>query len=136
MSECVETYPLDPVAYQARLEAASEPQLNNPAEAERLLLTNLVEDVLTPASPEWRDSLFELGNLFYKEGRYDEAIKRLDEAVKRYPDGPETLLARYTIGRSYHAAAAEPAKRFAESKTENERQSTKAQMTELLIKAQ
>jgi tetratricopeptide (TPR) repeat protein len=136
LSECVETYPLDPVAYQARLEAArAYEQLNKPAEAERLLLTNLVEDVLTPASPEWRDSLFELGNLFYKEGRYDEAIKRLDEAVKRYPDGPETLLARYTIGRSYHAAAAEPAKRFAESKTENERQSAKAQMTELLIKA-
>ncbi len=136
LSECVETYPLDPVAYQARLEAArAYEQLDKPAEAERLLLTNLVEDVLTPASPEWRDSLFELGNLFYKEGRYDEAIKRLDEAVKRYPDGQATLLARYTIGRSYHAAAAEPAKRFADSKTENERQSAKAQMTELLIKA-
>ena len=136
LSECVEMYPLDPVAYQARLEAArAHEQLHKPAEAEQLLLTNLVEDVLTPASPEWRDSLFELGNLLYKEGRYDEAIKRLDEAVKRYPDGQETLLARYTIGRSYHAASAEPAKRFAESKTENERQSAKAQMTELLIKA-
>ena len=136
LSECVEMYPLDPVAYQARLEAArAYEQLNKPAEAEQLLLTNLVEDVLTPASPEWRDSLFELGNLLYKQGRYDEAIKRLDEAVKRYPDGQETLLARYTIGRSYHAAAAEPAKRLAESKTENERQSAKAAMTELLIKA-
>ncbi|MBL9162603.1 MAG: tetratricopeptide repeat protein [Planctomycetaceae bacterium] len=136
LSECVEMYPLDPVAYQARLEAArAYEQLDKPKEAEQLLLTNLVEDVLTPTSPEWRDSLFELGNLLYREGRYDEAIKRLDEAVKRYPEGRETLLARYTIGRSYHAAAAEPAKRFAESKTENERQSAKAQMTELLIKA-
>ena len=136
LSECVEMYPLDPVAYQARLEAArAYEQLDKPADAERLLLTNLVEDVLTPASPEWRDSLFELGHLLHKQGRYDEAISRLDEAVKRYPDGRETLLARYTIGRSYHAAAAEPAKRFAESKTENERQSAKAQMTELLIKA-
>ena len=136
LNECVEMYPLDPVAYQARLEAArAYDHLDKPAEAEQLLLTNLVEDVLTPASPEWRDSLFELGNLFYREGRYDEAIKRLDEAVKRYPDGQETLLARYTIGRSYHAAAAEPAKRLAESKTENERQNAKTQMTELLIKA-
>jgi tetratricopeptide (TPR) repeat protein len=136
LEECVELYRLDPVAYQARLEAArAYLQLEKPAEAERLLLTNLVEDVLTPASPEWRDSLFELGNLLYQQGRYDEAISRLDEAVKRYPDGKETLQARYTIGRAYHAAAAEPAKRFAESKTENERQSAKAQMTELLIKA-
>lgn len=136
LDECVEMYPLDPVAYQSRLEAArAYVQLEKPADAERLLLTNLVEDVLTPASPEWRDSLFELGNLLHKQGRYDEAIARLDEAVKRYPDGKETLLARYTIGRAYHAAAAEPAKRLAESKTENERQSAKSQMTELLIKA-
>jgi tetratricopeptide (TPR) repeat protein len=136
LEECIEMYPRDPVAYQARLEAArAYEQLNKPAEAERLLLTNLVEDVLTPASPEWRDSLFLLGNLLYREGRYDESIKRLDEAVQRYPDGAEALLARYTIGRSYHAAAAEPTKRLAESKTENERQSAKAALTELLIKA-
>jgi tetratricopeptide (TPR) repeat protein len=136
LEECVEMYPLDPVAYQARLEAArAYVQLEKPTDAERLLSTNLIEDVLTPASPEWRDSLFELGNLLYQQGRYDEAIARLDEAVKRYPDAKEALLARYTIGRAFHAAAAEPAKRLAESKTENERQNAKAQMTELLIKA-
>ncbi|WP_428305268.1 tetratricopeptide repeat protein [Lacipirellula sp.] len=136
LSECVEMYPLDPVAYQARLEAArAYEKLEKPAEAEKMLVTNLVEDVLTPASPEWRDSLFELGTLLYQQKRYDESIKRLDEAVKRYPEAKETLLARYTIGRAYHAAAEEPAKRLAESKTENERLNARTQMTELLIKA-
>lgn len=136
LEECIEMYPRDPVAYQARLECARAYELaEKPAEAESLLELNLSGDVLTPASPEWRDSLFALGELLFKQARYDEAIARLDEAVKRYPKAPESLLARYTIARAHHGAAAEPAQRLALSKTENERQNAKTQMTERLIKA-
>ena len=136
LAECIEMYPLDPVTYQARLECArAYAEAGKPREAESLLVTNLSGDVLTPASPEWRDSLFALGELLFKEGRYGESIVKLDEAVKRYPDAAESLYARYTIARAHHGAADEPAKRLAISKTENERQNAKTQMTEQLIKA-
>jgi len=86
------------------------------------LLTNLTGDTLTPDSIEWRDSLFLLGEHLYETGRYEEAIVKLEEAVTRYPDAPQALLARYTIARSYHSAAAEPATLAREAKTESERQ--------------
>ncbi|MGW8257861.1 MAG: tetratricopeptide repeat protein, partial [Thermoguttaceae bacterium] len=53
------------------------------AKAEKLLLENLNGDYLTPAGREWRDSLFVLGEVLYAQGRYEEAVRRLQEAVKR-----------------------------------------------------
>lgn len=135
-SECDEMYPDDPYNYQARLECArAYVEIGKLPEAEQLLVGNLISQALTPASGEWRDSLFELGNLLFELGRFDEAIAKLDEAVKRYPDSRQSLLAKYTMARCYHAAAEAPAKRLAESKTENERQTARAVLTEQLTKA-
>ncbi|HEX6961625.1 MAG TPA: tetratricopeptide repeat protein, partial [Lacipirellula sp.] len=136
LEECIEMYPNDAVIHQARLECARAYQCQEKIDqAEQLLLTNLVGGSLRPASSEWRDSLFALGLMLYEAARYDEAISKLQEAVERYPDERATLLARYTIARSYHDAADEPARRVQEAKTENERQAARLVLTEYLTKA-
>jgi tetratricopeptide (TPR) repeat protein len=55
---------------------------------------------LTPASKEWRDSLFALGDLLHTAGRDAEAIPRLEEALRRYPDAPQAISARYLLADS------------------------------------
>ena len=121
--ECIEMHPSDPNIYTARVECAKAYLLSDkPKEAEKLLITNLTGETLTPASNDWRDSLFLLGDHLHETGRYNEAILKLEEAVLRYPDAPQALYARYTIARSFHSAAEEPAQKAREAKTENERQ--------------
>jgi tetratricopeptide (TPR) repeat protein len=136
LEECVEMFPNDALVHQARLECArAYQQQGRVDQAEQLLMTNLVGGALRPTSPEWRDSLFALGGLLYEAGRYDEAISKLQEAVERYPDEKQALLARYTIARSYHNAAEAPSKRVQEAKTENERQAARLVLTEHLTRA-
>jgi tetratricopeptide (TPR) repeat protein len=77
----------------------------NATEAEKLLEENLGDPSLTPASKEWRDSLFALGRLLRVAGRYDEAIRRLDEAVHRYGDTPEGMETRFLLADCYHRQA-------------------------------
>ncbi len=126
LEECIEVYPDDVVAYQARLECArAYQQLGKSDEAEKLLTTILASDALTPQSPEWRDSKFALGRLLYESGRYEDAIFHLDEAVKRYPQDESTLLAKYTIARAYHSAAETITNQLRESKAENESQTAR-----------
>lgn len=123
LEECVEMHPSDPNIYAARVECAKAYLLaDKPRAAEALLLTNLTGETLTPASNDWRDSLFLLGDQLHEAGKYNEAILKLEEAVMRYPNAPQTLYARYTIARSFHSAAEEPAQKAREAKTENERQ--------------
>jgi tetratricopeptide (TPR) repeat protein len=106
LEECIEIYPEDAVVYQARLECArAYQQIDKPAKAERLLVTNLAAAALTPISPEWEDSKFALGHLLYESGRYEEAITHLLEAVERYKQHEAALVAKYTIARAYHNAA-------------------------------
>jgi tetratricopeptide (TPR) repeat protein len=117
LEECIELFPANPVTHQARLEAArAYQQLGNAAgdaqtrtakfdEAERLLRENLGAVALTPESPEWRDSLFALGQLLFERERYVEAVDALREAVERYPGDEATLLAKYLVARAYHRDA-------------------------------
>jgi TolA-binding protein len=101
LKECVELFPRDAAACHARLLAAQAAREKGEAEeAERMLLANLNGDYLTPASKEWRDSLFLLGDMLHDAGQYAEAARRLEEAVKRYPDLPETIQARYLLADS------------------------------------
>lgn len=136
MEECIEMFPDDAAVHQARLECArAHGQLGRVDAAEQLLLVNLVSGTLRPASPEWRDSLFALGELLYESGRYDEAIAKLQEAVERYPDEESAVLARYTIARAHHDASDVSARRLQEAKTENERQAARAALNEQLTRA-
>lgn len=110
--ECIEMHPRDPHIHAARVECAKALLLaGKPRRAEKLLITNLTGESLTPASNDWRDSLFLLGSQLHEAGNYKDAIAKLEEAVMRYPDAPQALLARYSIARCFHSAAEEPAQK-------------------------
>jgi len=127
LQECIVTYPRDPAVFRARLESArAYRQARDFAAAEAQLQTNLTGDVLTPESVEWRDSLFELGELLYDAQRYPDAIVRLQEAIARYPQAPQALFAQYTIARAHQALADAPAAAPEAGKTESERQKDRA----------
>lgn len=102
-------------------------------EARKLLHTNLWEEDLSPESADWRDSLFALADLLYVQARvaytdakeiaasptapnseiaeafdaaarlFEEAAQRLSEAVLRYEDAEQAVLARYQLAECNRA---------------------------------
>jgi tetratricopeptide (TPR) repeat protein len=121
--ECIEFHPRDSSTYQARIDCAKAYwHLGNTKEAERLLRENLVGSALKPTSPEWRDSLFELGMLLHETGRYEESIGTLEEAIERYPQDRQRLVAQYEIGESYRRWAKEIRDSAARARTASERE--------------
>ncbi len=64
---CYAAYRNDPDAYRARLRAAQAlVEKGQWQDAEQVVLENLEQEGLTPASPEWRDSLFFLAELYHR----------------------------------------------------------------------
>jgi TolA-binding protein len=106
--ECVDLYPRDVAACRARLSAArAYEEKGDWRNAEGILLDNLNSDYLTPESKEWRDSLLILAELLLAQGRYAEAVPRLEEFADRYADLPEAVRARYLLANGYYKLAAE-----------------------------
>lgn len=106
LQECIEFYPRDAAAYRARLVASRACwEKGETAQSETLLRDNLTGEFLTPASTEWRESLFALANLLHETRRWGEAVTRLDEALQRYPDARQSLTARYLLADSYQQLA-------------------------------
>jgi tetratricopeptide (TPR) repeat protein len=103
-------------------------------QAEALLDTNL-NGHLAPGSIEWRDSLFALGRLYHRLGRYDDAANRLDEAVRRYPDCEQTLPAYYLLAECYRANAAILRKQVDSDLVESVRKTNLRRVYEHLTKA-
>jgi tetratricopeptide (TPR) repeat protein len=134
--ECIEFHPLDSSTYQARIDCAkaywSE---GNTTRAEALLRDNIAGTTLKPISREWKDSLFELGMLLHEMGRYDESIGTLEEAIERYPNDSQCLLAQYVIGDSYRRWAQMLLDRVQLARTEIERAKTQEQARERLMTA-
>ena len=99
--ECIALHPRDVASYRARLLASHVyADQGDFQQAEAMLQENLSGEHLTPDSREWRDSLFALGELLHDQGRYREGILRLEEAVQRYGEVPQSLVARYLIADS------------------------------------
>jgi tetratricopeptide (TPR) repeat protein len=99
--ECIEQHSRDVAVYRARLLASRAAiMLGNLKEAESYLQANLDGELLTPAAKEWRDSLFALGDLLHLAARDAESIPRLEEALRRYPDAPQAISARYLLADS------------------------------------
>lgn len=96
--DCLERHSRDAAAPRARL-LASQAYLEkgDVASAQRMLEENLSGEILTPASREYRESLFALGRLLHQTRRYEEAAAPLEEAVSRYPDLRQAIEARYLI---------------------------------------
>lgn len=74
--------------------------------AERVLL-DVVENnrALTPQAAEFRDALFELAQLYYRQGRYEESIARFDEAAKRYPEDERMGQVLFLMADGYRKSA-------------------------------
>jgi tetratricopeptide (TPR) repeat protein len=134
--ECIEFYPLDSSSFQARIDCAKAHwYTGNFERAEQLLRDNLSGSSLKPASPEWRDSLFELGMLLHEKGQYEGAIAVLEEAVERYPQDTQRLLAQYFIGESYRRAAQRLLEQVSQARTGSERDKSRQTAKDQLLTA-
>ncbi len=131
--ECIEFHPLDGATFQARIDCARACwQQGDTARAEQLLRYNIAGSSLKPASPEWKDSLFELGMLLHEQGKYEEAIGTLEDAVERYPQDPQRLVAQYMIGESYRRWAQDLLSDAQHSTTSGEHDKTLQEATKRL----
>ena len=75
--------------------------------AEKVLLSELESPLLGPDAEEFGQALFELSHLFYRTGRYDEAVVRLGEMSQRYPNDPRTPQIVFLMADSYRKTAAQ-----------------------------
>lgn len=133
LDECIEFHASDASVFEARLLASqAKLEMGDGEAAEALLLDNLDGEALTPASQEWRDSLFALGRLLYQAGRYAEAIKRLEEAVERYPSLPQAGEARYLMAEACRRRAEQIREQAAGEATTEGRLLRRREATQLL----
>ncbi len=168
LSELIQFYPTHPISYQARIVAARALTLKGEWQAaQQMLETNLVQEALTPRSREWRDSLFELGEILFRRGmHYDihsrlkgqkledaadrrertknlerahhyftAAAEKLHEAVRRYPDAPQLVLARYRLAESHRRGTRYLLDRYRSETIEADRAVWRRQIRKLLESA-
>lgn len=143
---CLELYPGDAACYRARLLAAKALLTKNQVDAAKAYLRENIDGRLTPASLEWRDSLFLLGELAYSDGIRDEeqsaaldiqnksaeavaklesaaahyrrAANTLEEAVQRYPEAPQVVQARYHWAEALRRIAKYPRRKLRDANIE------------------
>lgn len=88
LDRCLQIYPTHPMSYRARLIGSQAQQEKGAlAPAKQLLIDNLYGNSLAPQSAEWRDSLFALGGLLYREGLELEAKSRQAGVDRQDPAG-------------------------------------------------
>jgi tetratricopeptide (TPR) repeat protein len=61
--------------------------------------------LLTPKAEEFKQALFELGQLYYRTGRYEEAVGRLQEWTERYPSNTQLGRVLFLMADSYRKSA-------------------------------
>ena len=133
--ECIEFHPRDAAAYSARVLASkAHAEMGEFERAEALLQENL-NGALAPASREWRDSLFALGLLYYQQNRYEDAVRRLEEEVRREPESRHLVEARYLVGKCNHQLADEARKKLVGDLVESRRVAGSRKVLELLDSA-
>ncbi len=105
-------------------------------QAEQTLL-GVVQDnkTLEPSAAEFRDSIFALGELYYRGGRWSDAILRLEEAITRYPDDVAITRIRFWLANSYRKSAAAIADAIAKNPNIAQRESLELARHDRLIKA-
>jgi tetratricopeptide (TPR) repeat protein len=108
LDECIDFYPNHAATLEARLCAGKiDFEMAKYARACQRFEANLHADGITPRSEVWKETLFQLGFLLVRSGRYNDGIEKLDEAIRRYPDASEAVMAEYLLGEAYRAKAAE-----------------------------
>jgi tetratricopeptide (TPR) repeat protein len=112
--------PKTPAAYaavvgRARCYAALAAKAARPEDKQTLLdkaeatLLSLVQENtdLQPSAREFRESLLALGDLYYANGRWADAVLRLDEVLTRYPNDPAVPRVTFMLAQSYRKSAAD-----------------------------
>lgn len=76
------------------------------AKAETVLL-GVVDNnaTITPDSQEFRQGLFELGQLYHRTGRFEQAVRRLEEFTARYPNDDRLTQLLFLTADSYRKSA-------------------------------
>jgi tetratricopeptide (TPR) repeat protein len=76
------------------------------ARAEATLLSVVENNPLVdPAAEEFRQALRELAQLYYRTGRYEEAVARLQELTQRYPNDDQKAQMIFMMADSYRKSA-------------------------------
>lgn len=79
---------------------------DNDDEAESLLLSVVDGSLVSPESQTFREALIELGRMYYSSGRHAEAVGRLRELVRRYPDERSSDHWRFWLADALRLSAA------------------------------
>lgn len=83
---------------------AKGPELN--AKAEQVLLSVVQNnDKIDPSAEEFRQALFELAQLYYRTNRFEEAVSKLEELTKRYPNDDRLPQLVFMMADSYRKSA-------------------------------
>ncbi|MCC6239987.1 MAG: tetratricopeptide repeat protein [Phycisphaerales bacterium] len=71
------------------------------------VLRSVIENnpLVTPEAEEFKQALFELGQLYYRTSRYEEAIARLEEWTQRYPQDERLGQMLFLMADSYRKSA-------------------------------
>jgi tetratricopeptide (TPR) repeat protein len=109
-------------------------------DAETTLLSLLEEPpdrppLLTPAANEFRNGLFKLCDLYLRWRRYEQAIVRLEEAIRRYGEDPRITVMRYHLAEAYRLSAAEIPAKLAEAENLARREPLIAELLDHLDRA-
>lgn len=98
-----------PLADAARVPRARVLRAQGTAEsiaaAEQDLQQVLGGNLVEPDSTIFRDALMEMGDLAFDQGRYADAIRRLGDAVRLYPDHPRVNTNRFKLAEAHRLAA-------------------------------
>jgi len=140
-------YPADIAAFDARyMIGCCHLERNEPELAEKTWREIITSRDLDPSANEWQLALFSLGRYLYQSAvmteakshenappvdpqapapeataRWEEAIRRLDEFVSRYPQRPEVPEARCLLAKALQRMAEVPRIKLRKAETENAR---------------
>ncbi|MEE9213025.1 MAG: tetratricopeptide repeat protein [Phycisphaeraceae bacterium] len=103
----IERHPRSPESYASLVPLARcHIELNQLDHADRTLQHVITDHpAITPESRQYRQALIEIGKLYYRQEKFEAAIERLDEAVKRYGHRREGGALRFLLADSYRRAA-------------------------------
>ncbi len=102
----VDQYPTVTEAFRARLlRAGCWRALGQVESAERELVELLEDGAMAPAAVIFHDALLELCNLLYHNERYADAISRLEDYARLYPDTPQRYASRFLLADAYRRSA-------------------------------
>ncbi len=85
------------------------------------VLESIVDDrsdqqIFTPQAREFRSALFLLGQVYYQQSNYQQAISTLEQALQRYSDDHRCGQGLFVMARSYQIVAEQLAEQMQQSK--------------------